>query len=195
MGLLVALLASAAAGAPWVPRSFPSLEQLGLVELCLLAWLRQHQLTAALQQPGTQHIRQAVLNSIYTQTSEVSGVAQATTVDIVSRQVIEGTSVTTEALSTPRNRAAAVALIATICSRFQFCAKQLERRRENRDSLKIGDEYDVQDLMHAILKLHFDDVRAEEWCPSHAATSSRMGFMFMPIVIYFRFNDREDRLL
>ena len=32
--------------------------------------------------------------------------------------------------------------------------------------LSVTDEYDVQDLFHAILLLHFDDVRAEEVTPS-----------------------------
>ena len=41
----------------------------------------------------------------------------------------------------------------------------------------MDDEYDVQDLMHAILRLHFDDVRPEEWTPSYAGKSSRIDFL------------------
>jgi hypothetical protein len=41
----------------------------------------------------------------------------------------------------------------------------------------VNDEYDVQDLMHAILRLHFDDVRPEEWTPSYAGKSSRIDFL------------------
>jgi len=41
----------------------------------------------------------------------------------------------------------------------------------------MKDEYDVQDLMHALLKQHFNDVRAEEWTPSYAGKSSRMDFL------------------
>ncbi len=46
-------------------------------------------------------------------------------------------------------------------------------RYENRETLKIEDEYDVQDLLHALLLLYFDDVRAEDY----AGKSSRMDFL------------------
>ena len=52
--------------------------------------------------------------------------------------------------------------------------KTLARRQRDRVPLEIKDEYDVQDLLHAILKLHFDDVRPEEWTPSYGGNSSRM---------------------
>jgi len=39
------------------------------------------------------------------------------------------------------------------------------------------DEYDVQDLMHALLWLHFVDVRPEEYTPSYAGKASRMDFL------------------
>ncbi|WP_143325821.1 hypothetical protein [Paraburkholderia ribeironis] len=55
-----------------------------------------------------------------------------------------------------------------------------ERRHEKRDTLDVRDEYDVQDLMRAFLHLEFDDVRAEEYCPSYAATSSRVDFLIWP---------------
>ena len=45
--------------------------------------------------------------------------------------------------------------------------------RENRETLKIEDEYDVQDLLHALLLLYFDGVRAEDY----AGKSSRMDFL------------------
>lgn len=44
-------------------------------------------------------------------------------------------------------------------------------------TLEINDEYDVQDLLHALLDLYFDDIRAEEWTPSYAGKSSRMDFL------------------
>jgi hypothetical protein len=43
--------------------------------------------------------------------------------------------------------------------------------------VRVVDEYDVQDLMHALLALHFDDVRAEEVTPSVAGRSGRMDFL------------------
>jgi hypothetical protein len=35
----------------------------------------------------------------------------------------------------------------------------------------------VQDLLHALLLIDFDDIRPEEWTPSYAGSSSRMDFL------------------
>lgn len=65
-----------------------------------------------------------------------------------------------------------------ICLRFHIVAKQLrDHRRENRNTIIIEDEYDVQDLLHALLKIFYDDIRPEEWTPSYAGGSSRMDFL------------------
>lgn len=68
-----------------------------------------------------------------------------------------------------------------IMLRFHAVAQQLRRRREDRPTLDIHDEYDVQDLMHALLRLHFDDVRPEEWVPSYAGSASRTDFLLPQI--------------
>jgi hypothetical protein len=60
---------------------------------------------------------------------------------------------------------------------FHRVARQLRFRRENRPTLEIQDEYDVQDLLHALLKIEFSDVRPEEWTPSYAGKSSRTDFL------------------
>jgi hypothetical protein len=41
----------------------------------------------------------------------------------------------------------------------------------------IDDEYDVRDHLHALLRLHFDDVREEEWAPSYGGSRTRMDFL------------------
>jgi DpnII restriction endonuclease len=56
-------------------------------------------------------------------------------------------------------------------------ATYLTRRHANRRTVHLKDEYDVQDLLHAILKLHFVDVRPEEWTPSYGGYSTRMDFL------------------
>jgi REase_DpnII-MboI len=61
--------------------------------------------------------------------------------------------------------------------RFHTVARQLRRRYDDRPTLEINDEYDVQDLLHALLKIEFEDVRPEEVAPSHAGASSRMDFL------------------
>ena len=64
-----------------------------------------------------------------------------------------------------------------IFSHFYKVARQLRCRYDNRETLKIEDEYDVQDLLHALLLLYFDDIRAEEWTSSYAGKSARMDFL------------------
>ncbi len=71
----------------------------------------------------------------------------------------------------------AVEIIERIGRRFDLVARQMRRRYNNRETLTISDEYDVQNLFHAILKLFFDDIRPEEWTPSYAGNSSRMDFL------------------
>jgi hypothetical protein len=41
----------------------------------------------------------------------------------------------------------------------------------------IEDEYDVQDLLHSLLRLFFDDVRPEPCTPNYAGGNSRMDFL------------------
>lgn len=71
----------------------------------------------------------------------------------------------------------AIVLISKICSRFHLVTKQLRNRYDDRKTLDITDEYDVQDLLHALLRVFFDDIRPEEWTPSYAGKSSRMDFL------------------
>jgi hypothetical protein len=64
-----------------------------------------------------------------------------------------------------------------ICKKFSIIARQLQDRYSDRMTIQINDEYDVQDLFHALLKLFFMDIRSEEWTPSYAGGSSRMDFL------------------
>lgn len=67
--------------------------------------------------------------------------------------------------------------IELVLSRFPIVARQLEHRYNDRDTLSINDEYDVQDLLHGLLRLFFQDVRPEEYSPSYAGTSPRIDFL------------------
>lgn len=71
--------------------------------------------------------------------------------------------------------------IEQILCRFRVVANQLKHRHNDRDTLTITDEYDVQNLLHALLKVDFDDVRPEEWTPSYAGGSVRMDFLLKEI--------------
>jgi hypothetical protein len=71
-------------------------------------------------------------------------------------------------------------IIDTLLKRFHSVARQLRDRYKQRATLDVKDEYDVQDLLHALLRLYFKDIRPEEWAPSYAGTSSRMDFLLHP---------------
>lgn len=64
-----------------------------------------------------------------------------------------------------------------IFSRFNSVIHQLKHRYNNRATLKVDDEYDVQDLLHAILKIFFEDIRPEEPTPSYAGGHRKMDFL------------------
>ena len=82
-------------------------------------------------------------------------------------------------LAIANEKSVSISEILLIIDRFDLVTKQLRQRHNSRETLDISDEYDVQDLLHALLKLYFDDIRAEEWTPSYAGSSSRIDF-FIP---------------
>lgn len=64
-----------------------------------------------------------------------------------------------------------------LLKRFHRVAQELRERRVERVPLVIKDEYDVQYLLNALLKLHFDDVRGEEFSPSNSGANTRPDFV------------------
>ena len=69
--------------------------------------------------------------------------------------------------------------IGHLFSKLPEVIKQLRKRHDDRHTLDVKDEYDLQDLLHSMLKIYFDDIRAEEHTPSHAGTSSIMDFLLL----------------
>ena len=67
--------------------------------------------------------------------------------------------------------------IELICNKFHQVVRQMRSRYSNRATIEINDEYDVQDLFHALLALYFDDIRREEGNPSHTGSNSRSDFL------------------
>ena len=53
----------------------------------------------------------------------------------------------------------------------------LTHRRKNAQVLLFSNEYDVQDLLHALLRPWVADIRPEEFTPSYAGSSTRMDFL------------------
>ncbi|HYM89779.1 MAG TPA: hypothetical protein VES92_11765, partial [Nitrospiraceae bacterium] len=70
-----------------------------------------------------------------------------------------------------------VELVRVLCRRFHSIARQLRLRGEYRATLSVEDELDVQDLLHALLRIQFDDIGTEEWTPSYAEGASRTTFL------------------
>jgi len=68
-------------------------------------------------------------------------------------------------------------VVKQICQNLGRVARQLQRRRGSRPTIVINDEYDAQDLLHALLLTAFDDVRAESWNPTYLGGASRIDFL------------------
>lgn len=70
-------------------------------------------------------------------------------------------------------------ILERLFSKFHTLAKQLRQRHNNRPTLDITNEYDVQDFLHVLLKIYFQDIRPEEYTPSFAGKSDRMDFLLV----------------
>jgi DpnII restriction endonuclease len=53
----------------------------------------------------------------------------------------------------------------------------LARRQQGRPPIVMEDEYDVQDFLHGLLRVFFDDVRPEDFSPERAGARSRIDFV------------------
>ncbi|MCB2183594.1 MAG: hypothetical protein KQH63_16285 [Desulfobulbaceae bacterium] len=53
----------------------------------------------------------------------------------------------------------------------------LTHRRKGAQPLSFSSEYDVQDLLHCMLRPWISDIRPEEFTPSYAGSSTRMDFL------------------
>jgi hypothetical protein len=70
-----------------------------------------------------------------------------------------------------------VELVKTLCYRFHSVARQLRLRGEYRATLSVEDEIDVQDLLHALLRIQFEDIGTDEWTPSYSGGAPRTTFL------------------
>ena len=164
--------AAAQLGITWTMHSTPRVQDLSLASLGLLYWITtQEGLAASIGLTLTaKDLAVIILQQAFTAQNSYDDLADAglilhATEAIVDRAIQARVE---ETWAAPRNRQAAQALVRTICERFTVVANTLTHRHDNRSTLAITDEYDVQDLLEALLKLHFTDVRPEEWTPSYA---------------------------
>ncbi|MDX6370359.1 MAG: hypothetical protein QOG93_1861 [Gaiellaceae bacterium] len=68
-------------------------------------------------------------------------------------------------------------LIERICRNLPEFLEPLAKRGRNRAPLIVEDEYDLQLVVHALLRLFFDDVRPEDYVADHAGSRSRVDFL------------------
>jgi hypothetical protein len=78
---------------------------------------------------------------------------------------------------TPVLNADAVGLLRKIGNRFHAVARQLRLRHDGRPTLEVEDEYDAQDVVHALLCLEFDEIRRETWQPGYAGGAAHTYFV------------------
>lgn len=69
-----------------------------------------------------------------------------------------------------------IEFLENLFEKFSAITYQLNSRNQNRLTLEIKDEYDVQYLLHSLLKLQFNDIRDENPLPKVAGASSRTDF-------------------
>ena len=115
-------------------------------------------------------IKQCILDCQYAYPSNVTSIQQY--INAIKDSINSGSISIVQ-----KKEFANVALLETIFDRFHKVARQLRSRYSGRLTLEINDEYDVQDLLHALLVLAFDDVRREEWTPSYAGGAVRADFL------------------
>ena len=71
----------------------------------------------------------------------------------------------------------AIETIERLARNLHVVVRRLSQRQHNRPPFEVRDEYDVQDLFHALLTPFFEDVRPEEVAPSLAGGHARIDFL------------------
>ncbi len=77
----------------------------------------------------------------------------------------------------PRKPADVEELLLQLVKNIRRAMHPLTHRRKGAVSLTFSTEYDVQDLLHALLRPWITDIRPEEFTPSLAGSSTRMDFL------------------
>jgi len=75
-----------------------------------------------------------------------------------------------------------LAVLESLLRRLPLAARQLRDRHGERPPFRVDDEHDLEDLLRALLPLHFDDVRYERRTPGYAS-GTRTDFMLSPSAI------------
>jgi hypothetical protein len=87
-----------------------------------------------------------------------------------------------------------VAILENLLRRLPDVVRQLRVRHDARPPFRVRDERDLEDLVRALLPLHFDDVRPECRTPSYAA-GTRTDFLLAPENIALTIKWAQPRIL
>lgn len=176
--------AAAALGAPWsLSLSAAELDAAGVDELALLAWLTAADAETAVRLLGDlaqrNELDRLLLERALLGPVDAADAARAAVTAAALRAAVEDTLESAHAArwQLARSERDALELVVHLCRRFPRYVWQLAERHASRTALAIADEYDLQDHLHALLRLHFDDVREEEWTPSYGGSRTRMDFL------------------
>jgi hypothetical protein len=86
-------------------------------------------------------------------------------------------SVFVPAVGGPRKPGDVEELLLILVKNLRRAMHPLTHRRKGATTLSFSTEYDVQDLLHALLRPWIADIRPEEFTPSYAGSSTRMDFL------------------
>jgi hypothetical protein len=170
-------------GVAWRPFYPPALGEMQLDELALCRWLflayPMSSPTTPLGQPELHELDAELLRRAIETVLETQEIARASVLHHALRRAVSDQieSQLERTWQLGRETQDAMQIVENLCRGFHLFAKQLLVRHAKRSTLQMTDEYDVQDAMHALLRLHFEDVRPEEWTPSYAGKSTRMDFV------------------
>lgn len=169
-------------GVEWGIIQVPGNEHLSLEDKVLLLWLSENHPDFASKALSTLSLK-VIEESIYDEALN----------NPISMQDSKGLVLLYSCLMKIKNKLTAsdlisfqkddpIALLEHLFRRFHHFAKRMGTyyRKEKgieREPFTVRDEYDLQHLMHALLLLHFYDVRDEEWTPSYAGGASRVDFL------------------
>ncbi len=73
----------------------------------------------------------------------------------------------------PMSEQETLKLVRKVCLRLPAVARQLRLRKDSQPTVEIEDNYDLQDLLRALLKMEFDEVDTDEWTPPYAGSVPR----------------------
>jgi len=145
-----------------------------VIDTAYLLWLylADQDLAATVTPAGREALIRQILEGTALHQPEPRGLSQNGILLIALRRAVA------EALGNLRPGGLRAAdFVAQLCRRIPLMITELRNRYKDRPGFAVDDEYDLQDLLRSVLRLHFDDVRAEEWNPSYGGVRSRSDLL------------------